>query len=140
MNQSSIVYGCIKDTVLNNTNDQSEQHRRINQLVMKSLPSIEDFPLLSREMFSQTANDKNSSTHIVHFGTSYDGIEYEWETWIKEFETLLNDMYWVSATVHLETEFNGVHTFTWEADNDFHEPNSGDFSCRCEWTRETAFG
>lgn len=140
MNQSSIVYGCIKDTVLNNTNDQSEQHRRINQLVMKSLPSIEDFPLLSREMFSQTANDKSSSTHIVHFGISYYGIEYEWETWIKEFETLLNDMYWVSATVHLETEFNGVHTFTWEADNDFHEPNSGDFSCRCEWTREAAFG
>lgn len=140
MNQSSIVYGCIKDTIFNNSNDQAECHRRINQLVMKSLPSIEDFPLLSREMFAQTSGENISSTNIVHFGTSYDGIEYEWETWIKEFESLLNDMYWVSATVHLETEFNGVHTFNWEADNDFHEPNSGEFSCRCEWTREAAFG
>lgn len=139
MNQESVVYGCIKDMLLSHNSDENRLHRQRNQQVMMSLPSIEDWPLLSREMFAMpVAVSELDETHtdVMHFGTSYKGVEYEWEQWIAKFESMLKDMYWVSATVHLETELNGRHTFTWEADGSFHEPNDLDLAVRCEWSRE----
>jgi hypothetical protein len=44
-------------------------------------------------------------------------------------------MYWVGAKVHLETELSGVHTFVWETEGAFHEPNDP-LMVRCEWERE----
>ena len=115
--------------------------RQRNRDVMMSLPSIEDWPLLSREMFSmpvQVLDIDDAYTDVMHFGTSYKGVEYEWRQWIVKFESMLKQMYWVSATVHLETELNGRHTFTWEPESSFHEPDSGEIAIRCEWSRESA--
>lgn len=140
MDQESVVYGCIKDLIYSDELDQFDVHQAVNQTVMAQLPSVDDWPLLSREMFSMAvmgSDLSDSNTHVVHFGSSYKSIEYEWEQWINSFEAMLKKMYWVSATVHLETELNGRHTFTWEAANDGHIPDSGDFSVRCEWSRET---
>ena len=142
MDQESVVYGCIKDTIYTNDAEQVQLHRSVNSEVMKELPSVEDWPLLSREMFSMpvTANDIDFSdmgTNVVHFGTSYKAVEYEWEQWISKFESMLKRMYWVSATVHLDTEINGRHTFTWEAEDEFHAPDDGELSVRCEWSRES---
>jgi hypothetical protein len=141
MNQESVVYGCIKDVLSHKDSDEALQHREKNRQTMLSLPSVEDWPLLSREMFSmpvQTTDIDEVQTDVMHFGTSYKGVEYEWQSWLKKFEDMLNDMYWVSATVHLETELNGVHTFTWESEDLFHEPGSGKLEVRCEWSREAA--
>lgn len=138
MSRESVVYGCIKDAVFGAADDV-RRHRQINKSVLASLPSIEDWPLLSREMFRwpMDALDFNDvRTDVMHFGTSYKGVEYEWEQWLATFEQMLSQMYWVSATVHLETEFNGTHTFTWESEDDFHEPGRGELSVRCEWSRE----
>lgn len=140
MDQESVVYGCIKDTIYSSESDQMEFHRQVNEGVMTDLPSVDDWPLLSREMFSMpaTANDLDDvNTNVVHFGTSYKAVEHEWEQWIGKFESMLKRMYWVSATVHLDTELNGRHTFTWEAENECHEPDSGELSVRCEWSRES---
>ncbi len=104
-----------------------------------SLPSIEEWPLLSREMFSmpvQVLDIDEVHTDVMHFGSSYKSVEHEWQHWISQFEAMLKDMYWISATVHLETEFNGRHTFSWEAEDSFHEPGSGHMAVRCEWSRE----
>ena len=141
MDQESVVYGCIKDTVYSDESQQFQLRREANKQVMQELPSIEDWPLLSREMFSmpELAMDlDDSNTNVVHFGTSYKAVEYEWEEWIGKFESMLKKMYWVSATVHLDTEFNGRHTFVWEAENEYHEPDSGELSVRCEWSRESS--
>lgn len=140
MDQESVVYGCIKDTIYSDESELAQYHREINHRVMSELPSIEDWPLLSREMFSMPKSVYDigdSSTHVVHFGTSYKAVEYEWESWLQTFESMLKRMYWVSATVHLETELNGRHTFTWETDEEFHSPDSGDLRVRCEWSRDT---
>lgn len=141
MTQESVVYGCIKDVVFTSDMEQTRRRRLANRRVLASLPSIEDWPLLSREMFvlpSETLVVDDLHTDVVPFGNSYKGVEYEWQQWLHRFEDLLQNMYWVSATVHLETEFNGVHTFTWHADQDYHEPNSGPLAMRCEWTHESA--
>ncbi|MGK0440448.1 MAG: hypothetical protein ACJA0N_000237 [Pseudohongiellaceae bacterium] len=140
MDQESVVYGCIKDTVYSDDSEQFLLHRENNLQVMGALPSIEGWPLINREMFSMpaVASDlDDTNTNVVHFGTSYKAIEYEWEDWIGKFEVMLKKMYWVSATVHLDTELNGLHTFTWESEEEFHVPDSGDLSVRCEWSRES---
>jgi|KBSSwiStaDraftv2_1062776.scaffolds.fasta_scaffold02198_2 hypothetical protein len=139
MGQESVVYGCIKDVVFTSDMEQTRLRRLANRRVLASLPSIEDWPLISREMFvlpSETLVVDDLHTDVVPFGNSYKGVEYEWQQWLQRFEDLLQNMFWVSATVHLETEFNGTHTFTWHADQDYHAPNSGPLSMRCEWMHE----
>ncbi len=140
MDQESVVYGCIKDTVYSDQSEQFNVHRKINLQVMNELPSIEDWGLLNREMFSmpQVASDlDDANTNVVHFGSSYKAVEHEWEQWIGKFESMLKRMYWVSATVHLETELNGRHTFVWESEEECHAPDSGESTVRCEWSRES---
>lgn len=140
MSQESVVYGCIKDLLVVGADDAGE-HRQRNRDVVMSLPSVEDWPLISREMFAMpiAGSDLNEShTDVIHFGSSYKGVEYEWQTWIGQFEQMLKQMYWVSATVHLETEFSGTHTFSWESDDFCHEPSDGELAVRCEWSREAA--
>ncbi len=132
----SIVYGCIKDGAYDNV----AERRRTNREAMLSLPSAESWPILAREMFSvpqQTASDITFHTEVMHFGASYQGIEYEWQQWLDQFESLLRKMYWVSASVHLETEDNGTHSFVWETDGEYHVPGSDAINIRCEWTRES---
>lgn len=138
MDQESIVYGCIKDAVGFNGDTQ---RRSINRTAMLSLPKADDWPFLCQEMFAipqLKVGQGNYQTEVMHFGASYKAVEYEWEQWIAKFEELLSCMYWVSATVHLETELSGTHTFTWEADGSAHVPGSGDMHVRCEWSHEGA--
>ncbi|MYM62108.1 hypothetical protein [Pseudomaricurvus sp. HS19] len=136
MDQESIVYGCIKDVAFR---EGDAVRRRANREAMLSLPHADEWPFLSQEMFAIPrieVDQSNYQTEVMHFGASYQAVEYEWEQWIEQFERLLSRMYWVSATVHLETELSGTHTFTWESSGNWHEPGSGDMQIRCEWSHE----
>jgi len=131
MDQESIVYGCIKGMLPSGDDDLLRRTRGVNRDVMQMLPRADDWSFLCREMFS-------SHTEVMHFGASYAGVEYEWDAWLAEFESMLRRMYWVSATVHLETELSGVHTFTWESRRSFHEPGSSEIYVRSSWQQEGA--
>lgn len=138
MDQESIVYGCIKDSAHLLA---GSQRVRTNREAMLSLPHADEWPFLSQEMFSIPQMEiptGNYQTEVMHFGASYKAVEYEWDQWIAQFESLLSQMYWVSATVHLETELSGTHTFTWESAGNYHKPGSGDMRVRCEWSHEGA--
>ncbi len=139
MDQESIVYGCIKDI----SGSELDSHRRkSNRLAMLSLPQADEWPYLNREMFSVPKVEWSSElyqTDVMHFGASYKAIEYEWNAWMSKFEELLENMYWVSAVVHLETELSGVHTFLWEANDSGHSPGNGIKNIRCQWTQEKTF-
>lgn len=140
MDQESIVYGCIKDTRMDLI---AGERIAINRNAMLSLPKADDWPFLCQEMFAiphLQLNQGNYQTEVMHFGASYKAVEYEWEQWIASFEALLSQMYWVSATVHLETELSGTHTFTWYSNSDYHIPGSGDMKVSCEWSHEGGFG
>lgn len=131
----SVVYGCIKNVALHNNSEQC----RSNRTAMLELPSAEFWSLLNREMFAvpeKYCGDLSLSTEVMHFGASYQGVEHEWQYWLEQFENLLRKMYWVSATVHLETELSGLHSFVFEADGAAHRPNESAINIRCEWARE----
>ena len=139
--QESLVYGVIRYFPYSN-NDVSELEHRTNQLAIQDLPTDyeDDTALIRREMFASTGKDIFSGsyqTRIIHFAASYRAVEYEWEHWLSQFETLLKKMYWYSATVHLETELSGKHTFTWHTDYG-HAPSESDLSMQCEWEREAS--
>lgn len=138
MEQESIVYGCIKSSSYLSTAELFDQITT-NKKAILALPSVDNWPLLTQEMFSIPRFRPAGSagqTNVTHFGMSYNGVEYEWSEWIKTFEALLKTMYWQSAVVHLETELNGMHTFMWEAVDKNHIPGSDDFNVRCEWNHE----
>ncbi len=144
MDQESIVYGCIKDLPMAPELDLRKR-RMVNRTRLLELPRSfdEDSPFLCADMFSLPGVDLFTGsyhTQVIHFGASYRAVEYEWELWMQKFENLLRKMYWVSATVHLETELSGKHTFLWEAPaNGCHTPDSGNMRMKCEWEREAAF-
>ena len=129
----SVVYGCIKNIVVDETG------RDHNRNAMQQLPSAESWSLVNREMFSlpgQQPMDTDMMTEVVHFGASYQGVEHEWNYWLEQFESLLRKMYWVSATVHLETEMSGLHSFVFATDGEAHRPEQSDIRIRCEWVKE----
>jgi len=139
MDQESIVYGCIKDAI----QYQDDAERRLaNRRAILALPKADEWPYLCQEMFSLPRlelSQDNYQTEVMHFGASYKAIEYEWAQWVQKFESLLNQMYWVSAVVHLETELAGMHTFSWESMTNSHTPGAGIQRVNCEWTQENTF-
>lgn len=135
LQSESVVYGCIKNVAA----DSGVEHRRNNRAAMLELPSAESWSLVNREMFAlpeKQCADLHLATDVMHFGASYQGVEHEWKYWLEQFEKLLRKMYWVSATVHLETELSGLHSFIYEVDGVSHIPNQSDIKLRCEWARE----
>jgi len=140
--QESIVYGVIRHVP--STQDlAARRERRSNWAAIRTLPLgiDDDWSLLKREMFSMAGDDIFSGayqTQVIHFAASYRAVEYEWEAWLRQFESLLKSMYWVSATVHLETELSGRHTFNWQAEQG-HEPSDTELRMSCEWEREASF-
>lgn len=136
MESESLVYGCIRDWSGHDT-AQSHVRRARNREVLARLP-VGDGPLLGGDIFSLPDPVTDGVTHsqVIHFGASYQAVEYEWGLWIQQFESLLKQLYWTSAVVHLETELNGTHTFRWESDNGQHSPHEGELRVRCAWERE----
>ncbi len=135
LQSESVVYGCIKNVAA----ESNGKHRRNNREAMLELPSVESWSLVNREMFAlpeRQCADLHLTTDVMHFGASYQGVEHEWKYWLEQFESLLRKMYWVSATVHLETELSGLHSFIYEVDGVAHIPHQSDIKLRCEWARE----
>jgi hypothetical protein len=137
--QESIVYGIIRH-VPGAQDSVARAERRANWAAIQALPvGIDDeWSLICREMFAMPGDHIFSGTYqtqLIHFAASYRAVEYEWESWLRQFETLLKSMYWVSATVHLETELSGKHTFSWASERG-HTPSDAELRMSCEWERE----
>lgn len=136
MPQESIVYGCIRDS---SGHHNMVERQYCNRQVIFSLPKDDEWPFLSQDMFSLSHFDSSQTntfqSPIIHFGAAYRAIEYEWDEWIIHFENLLNRMYWVSATVHLETELFGMHAFSWQVP-DGAKPGAQPHCLKCRWVQE----
>jgi len=114
------------------------QAYEMNRECVAQLPESEDDRLLWRGMFNISLR-RDTQFGLIHFAASYDGIEYEWEYWISQFQRVLQHMNWDTATVHLETLYSGKHTFNWENDPAADLPDPSAMQVRCQWTRESSF-
>jgi hypothetical protein len=136
----SIVYGCIKHLPFGSLAERKASCVH-NRRVLDQLPQADGWPFLCREMFAVPGADLMGGTYqtqVIHFGMSYQSVEYEWEHWLAKFESLLKQMYWVNAVVHLETEFAGHHTFIWDSADTYHAPSDRPLRVRCEWAKDSA--
>ncbi|HHJ4328656.1 TPA: hypothetical protein ACQJWO_005991, partial [Klebsiella pneumoniae] len=96
MESESIVYGCIRDWPA--TDPLTDRMRRAsNWRVLQAL----DGPFLCRGMFSACAAGSEGlyQSQVLHFGASYRTVEYEWNLWVRDFERLLQQLYWSGAVV-----------------------------------------
>jgi len=121
MGHTSIVYGNIIGARCRDGN-----LHRINKSVIESLPADDvKWPWLERGLFLVPDPDRSKiyREQVIVFGASYKEVEYEWPVWLEKFESVLRQLYWLSATVHLDTELVGNYTYEWLNDMD----ESGDF-------------
>lgn len=141
MDSEAVVYGCIR---LPASPDRLAQQRRCmhNRRALRQLPLADSGALLSRELFAVSGDDEHGETRsqLIHFGLADTGVEYEWSHWIRQFEALLQQMYWATAVVHLDTETAGRHSFAWQALDECHRPGDAPLTVRCEWAREGTVG
>jgi len=116
MGHTSIVYGNIIGPRCRDGN-----LHRINKSVIEALP-VDDikWPWLERNMFMVPDPDHSKiyREQVIVFGASYKEVEYEWEEWLSKFESVLRRLYWLTATVHLDTELVGNYTYEWLGDMD----------------------
>ena len=98
-----------------------------NRRVIRSLPSQDDWPFLTRHMFSASPMfgsrcdaARTTATYrgpVVYFGGSFSSIYTQWQEWLEKFEALLRRMYWEHAVVILVTEWMGQHVYRWDAED-----------------------
>lgn len=113
----------------------SNRVKRHNQKMIKSLKLGDQWPPLSREMFSICHNlEKQSGPNleyggrVIHFGANLKSVEYELKEWISKFEALLAQLLWRHAKAHFKTEYDDLQTLSWEVDlNKYTVRHDGEF-------------
>ncbi|MFN0018511.1 MAG: hypothetical protein ACKVP0_09645 [Pirellulaceae bacterium] len=111
MSHEVIVFGSIEGA-------DPEPLRALNKAVLAELPIEEEWPWLVRGMFALPAEWPRGTyrSQVIHFGASFKDEPQDracWDVWIGKFEALLRRLYWWSATLHLETEFEPERVFRW---------------------------
>lgn len=97
--------------------------REHNFEVIGSMPEGDDWPPLSKEMFSICSNNKNFPGpnleylgRIIHFGANLKSVEIDWDEWKDKFELLLCRLFFLKAVVHFRPEYSGIQTNEWSID------------------------
>jgi hypothetical protein len=115
MGHESIVAGFIEGFGVHNRSDLPDFIER-NRAVLAALPPDDEWPFLVQSMFCV---HRQYRADVIHFGTSYKAVEWDWAKWLTRFEDLLRRLYWRRASVTLLTELTvGDHNYFWTADRD----------------------
>lgn len=73
------------------------------------LPLEDDYPALTRNMFSLTASRYPIpglyKELVIHFGLTVKDIKEQWDVWLDKFESVLEIIEWRAARAHLEFEY-----------------------------------
>src|SRR5437879_1072813 len=99
MGHESTVYGVIIGATYKSTDYRRLQ--RLNRQVIDALPETDDWPFLTRGMFSingERPEDGTYRCHTIHFAATFKSIEWEWEEWLTKFENLLSKLFWFEAS------------------------------------------
>lgn len=116
MGHEATVFGCIEGATWRS--EDYDRLQRLNAAVLAELPAEDEWPWLVRGMFALPAGWPQGTyrSQIIHFGASLKDDPWDrscWDTWLGKFEALLGRLYWFSAVVHLQTEFEPDRLFRW---------------------------
>ena len=132
MGHELTIYGIIEGA----TGPPGDYRRlqRLNEEVISQLPSEDEWPWMTRDMFQFPATEPIGTyqTQIIHFRLSMkDGVPLKnsdnydpianWRNpardsitgWIQKFERLLSQMYWFYAAIHVNTDFEPERKFSY---------------------------
>jgi hypothetical protein len=90
----------------------------LNREALAQLPEGDDWPWVVRDVFALPAPYPQGTyrRQIIHFGLSLKDEPHDrgvWDVWLSKFEKVLRRLYWWSATLHLQTDFEKPRIFEW---------------------------
>ena len=144
MSHETTVYGFIEGATFRG--DDYRKLQLANLQVLRALPEEDEFPVLSRGMFSSPGLEPRRGTfrsQIIHFGGSIKGLDFgEVPLWIAKFEQLLRRLFWFEAAAHLLTEYiDGEYRFRWSAHKEVLETYNSDAPAPTTmWVRDEEHG
>ena len=110
MGKITTIHGCIFGNP--GSMNRSDRFLRIvgaNARAIDQLPATDEYPPLTRNMFSITASDYTQpgfyKYQMIHFAASLKYIDEAWEEWLRKLEALLRVMYWKKVNLKLELEW-----------------------------------
>ncbi|MGH1542453.1 MAG: hypothetical protein ACRBHB_18660 [Arenicella sp.] len=143
MAHETVVYGFIEGATY--TQENYRKYQNLNLEILQRLPDKDEYPYLSRQMFSAPPANNSQGTfrvQVIHFGGSIKGLEWEEiDVWISKFENLLKQLYWFSAVAHINPEIDSNYQFTWlpkQTPLSIHQ-EYGKLLPVTEWTREKIY-
>lgn len=139
MSHETIIYGFIEGATW-----KPPEYRRFQEAnldVLGALPETDEFPPITRGMFSCTPLESPCTfrAQVIHFGGSMNGLNFDAvPEWILKFESVLSRLYWFEATVHVWTDYiDGAYQFWWKiGDKCLSAYHDGDPQPTSTWTRK----
>lgn len=157
MGHQVVIYGAIHSML--SRDRQAYQH---NHSVLDRLPITDEWPWLTRSMFSAASEYPVGvyEQEIIHFGLTmkddpatrdpgpltsppilgwrYDGRHCVNE-WVLKFEELLRNLYWLSVSLHIDTDFEPHSVVSYlPTDEAFEGMLANPRRCPAEWKRTIA--
>jgi hypothetical protein len=126
MSHEAVIYGVIVGAEIR----ASEHYRKLqalNEQTLQSLPPDDRHPWVDASIFALPGPHPAGTfrRQLIHFGLTIkeevspvkvDGEYWDWEDiWIKKFEGILQKLFWKSARLVIESDFNPHRReFTWK--------------------------
>lgn len=120
MSEQGMIFGCIfaHGSI---GSEKSLEFYQYNKKVIETLPERIDWQtntLVSKDMFTVPMPNENEFYRIqmIHFGASFNHLDYHWETWLSQFEALLKRLFWSETYLYIQAEMFLSHTeYHWKA-------------------------
>jgi hypothetical protein len=117
MGHEAIVYGRIVGSSWR-VGERFTWTHDLNRDALAQVPEDDEWPWVVRGIFALPAPFPEGTyrRQIIHFGLSIKDDPTDrgiWDVWLGKFERVLRLLYWQSAAVHLDTEFERPRLFVW---------------------------
>jgi hypothetical protein len=124
MSEESSISGAIVAWAVHE--NHSHALDEFNASAIAKLPKEQERPEVTPAMFTvPRVGDPGIPRYrlqVIHFGASYNGLAWDWPTFLDKFESLLKTMAWTKAHLLLDADLLGDFQYQWQAKQPY-DPN-----------------